>query len=108
MEYRILGPLEVVDGGRLVDVGTRKQRALLSLLLIAANRVVPLDLIIEELWSDEPPARATSSLRAYISNLRSVLEPHRGPRQPPEVLVTQAPGYSIRLDPEELDLYPFE
>src|SRR5947199_380645 len=88
----VAGAGEVVDGGRLIDVGTRKQRALLSLLLIAANRVVPLDLIIEELWSDEPPARATSSLRAYISNLRRLLEPDRGPRQPPQVLVTQAPG----------------
>src|SRR4051794_40268619 len=97
MEYRILGPLEVLSRGQLLDPGTRKQRALLSLLLLSANRAVALDQIIDELWADEPPARATSSLRAYISNLRRILEPDRGPRQPPEILVTQPPGYVLRV-----------
>ena len=70
MEYRVLGPLEVLDGGQVLGVGTRKQRALLTLLLMAANRVVTLDVIMQELWADEPPAQATNSLRVYISNLR--------------------------------------
>src|SRR3954469_6055612 len=108
MEYRILGPLEVVGGNGPLDLGSPKQRALLAVLLIHANRVIALDAVIDELWGDEPPAKATSSLQAYISNLRKVLEPGRGPGQPAQVLVTQPPGYTIRIDGDALDASRFE
>jgi DNA-binding SARP family transcriptional activator len=107
MQFRILGPLEVLDGHRLVELGRRKQRALLAVLLVHANQVVALDRLIEELWGEQPPAQATASLQAYISNLRRVLEPDRSARVPPRVLVTQPPGYRLVVAPEDLDAARF-
>jgi DNA-binding SARP family transcriptional activator len=61
-------------------------------LLVHANQVVALDPLIEELWGQQPPAQATASLQAYVSNLRRALEPDRTARTPPQVLVTQPPA----------------
>ena len=73
MQFRILGPLEVVDDGRLVDLGRRQQRALLVLLLLRANEVVSLERLIAELWEVDPPVKAASTLRVYVSHLRKAL-----------------------------------
>ena len=107
MQFRILGPLEVLDGQRRVELGRPKQRLLLAVLLVHANRVVALDRLIEELWGEQPPAQATASLQAYISNLRRVLEPSRQPRTQPRVLVTQPPGYRLVITPADLDAARF-
>ena len=108
MRFGVLGTLEVVDGERVLDLGRPKQRAVLAVLLLEANRVVGLDRLIDLLWGEEAPARSTASLQAYVSNLRRILEPGRSPRTPPEVLLTQPPGYVIRVGPEELDASRFE
>ena len=55
MEFRILGPLEVEDGGRIVDLGGPRERTLLARLLISANLAVSADRLAEDLWSGEPP-----------------------------------------------------
>src|SRR6478735_4688414 len=108
MRFRVLGPLEVTGtDGEAVDLGSPKLRALLTLLLLDAGRVVPLDRIIDQMWGDEPPASATGTLQSYVSNLRRLLEPDRGPRQPAQVLLTRPPGYSVRVDADELDLLCF-
>jgi DNA-binding SARP family transcriptional activator len=99
--------LEVLDGQRLVELGRPKQRALLAVLLVHANQVVALDRLIEELWGEEPPAQATASLQAYVSNLRRALEPGRPPRTPSRVLVTQPPGYRLVVAPTDLDAAGF-
>lgn len=83
MQYRILGPLEVVDNGTVLDLGPPKQRAVLGALLIEANRVVSLDRLIDELWGDDPPPQATASLQAYISHLRRLVEPTASHGNPP-------------------------
>ena len=75
MQFRILGPLEVLDGQCPVELGRPKQRAVLAVLLVHANQVVTLDRLIEELWGEQPPAQATASLQAYISNLRRPWSP---------------------------------
>ena len=104
MHYRVLGPVEVVDpAGRALDTGGPKQRAVLAILLMEAGRTVPLDRLVDLLWGEEPPARATASLQAYISNLRRLLEPDRAPRTPASVLVTQPPGYALRVDRGDID-----
>jgi len=108
VQLKILGPMEVVADGRPVDVGSPKQRAVLAMLVIEANRVVSLDRLIDQLWGDEPPAQATGSLQVYIANLRRALEPERPARAPAGVLVTQPPGYLIRVDPANLDAACFE
>ncbi|MGE5273181.1 MAG: BTAD domain-containing putative transcriptional regulator [Verrucomicrobiota bacterium] len=100
MEFRILGPLEVVEDGRPVEVGGQKQRALLALLLLDANSVVSRDRLIDALWEDDPPETALKALQVYVSNLRKQLGRDR--------IVTKAPGYAIRVEPGELDLERFE
>ena len=107
VQFRILGPLEVLDGQRRVELGRPKQRALLAVLLVHANQVVALDRLIEELWGEQPPAQATASLQAYVSNLRRVLEPDRPARTLPRVLVTQPPGYRLVVAPGDLDAARF-
>src|SRR5436190_2510610 len=108
VEYRVLGPIEVVEGGSPIDLGSRKQRALLALLLLNANRVMSLDSLVAQLWPDQPPARAIASLQAYIANLRRVLEPDRPARKPPQILVTRPPGYLLRVGAGQLDAVRFE
>ncbi len=104
--FQILGPLEVEVAGVPVDAGPPKQRAVLALLLLRANRVVSVDAIIDQLWGDEAPPKALGSLQAYVSNLRRILEPERSARGQASVLVTKAPGYLLRV--EGLDLFAFE
>lgn len=109
MRFRALGPLEVAGpDGALLDVGGAKPRALLTLLLADAGRVVGVDRIVSTLWGEEPPPTVTGTLQAYVSHLRRVLEPDRGPREAPTVLVTRSPGYLLRADAADLDLLRFE
>ena len=108
MQYRVLGPVEVLDpAGRPLDTGGPKQRAVLAILLMEPGRTVPLDRLVDLLWGEAPPPRATASLQAYISNLRRLLEPDRAPRTPASVLVTQPPGYALRVDRADLDAVLF-
>ena len=95
MEFRILGPLEVYEGGKAVALGGRNQRVLLALLLLNAGEVVSTDRLIDGLWGEEPPRTASTSLQNAVSQLRKVLGAGR--------LVTKSPGYLLRLDGDELD-----
>lgn len=99
-EFRLLGPLEAVIDGNPVSLAAAKPRALLALLLLNRNRVVSTEKLIDELWGDEPPARATKTLQVYVSQLRKELGPDR--------LLTRAPGYELRVDDGELDVDRFE
>ena len=107
MEFRILGPLEVVDDGRTVELGGSKPRALLAILLLRANEVVSRDHLIEDLWGERAPETASTALHGYVSQLRKALEPRRGEHEH-QVLITRAPGYLLRVDPEQFDLRRFE
>jgi DNA-binding SARP family transcriptional activator len=108
VRFRVLGPLEVTgpDGSPL-DVGGAKPRALLTLLLAEPGRVVGIDRIVGTLWGDDPPPTVTGTLQAYVSHLRRVLEPDRGPREAPTVLLTRPPGYLLWTDAADLDLLRF-
>jgi DNA-binding SARP family transcriptional activator len=100
VDFRILGPLEARDGDRLVPLGGARQRAVLALLLTRANEVVSRDWLIDELWGEHPPESAVNVLQTYVSHLRKELSADR--------LVTKPPGYMIRVQRDELDLYRFE
>src|SRR6516162_2790417 len=102
VEFRILGPVEVVSDGRVVALGSLKQRALLVLLLLHVNEVVSRDQLIDDLWGERAPETAASSLHTYVSQLRELLEEGNGAQ--PRVLVTRAPGYVLNVDPERVDL----
>lgn len=107
VEFRLLGPIEVVDDGRPVDLGPRKQRALLCLLALHANRVVTTDRILEDLWGDEAAGKE-NALWVAISRLRSALEQERDGRRQRDVLQTRDHGYLLQVDPESIDLLRFE
>ncbi len=100
MEYRILGPLEVLDDGRPVAISGSKQRALLALLLLNAGAVVSRDRLIDGLWGDAPPETAATALQVHVSQLRKIVGR--------EAIVTRSPGYMIRVGAGELDLERFE
>ena len=100
MEFRILGPLEVGDRGHPLSFEGGKQRVLLGVLLLHANKVVSSERLVDELWGAKPPARATKLVQGYVSGVRKVLGPGR--------LLTQAPGYLVQLEAGELDLHTFE
>jgi len=105
VEFRILGPVEVVSDGRVVALGSLKPRALLVILLLHANEVVSRERLIDDLWGEQPPETAAASLHTYVSQLRKVLEGNSGQ---PKLLVTRAPGYVLEVDPEHVDLNQFE
>ncbi len=100
MDFRILGPLEAEEDGRLLALGGAKQRALLALLLLHANEVVPRDRLIDELWGERPPETAATALQGYVSGLRKTLGSER--------IVTRAPGYLLSIEPDALDVGRFE
>ena len=106
MDYCILGPLEVMDGGEPIDVGSRQQRGLLALLLLNANHFVATERILDELWHDDPIGKERT-LWVYISRLRSVLEPGRQAHARSEVLVTRDHGYSLVVDDADVDAHRF-
>jgi DNA-binding SARP family transcriptional activator/tetratricopeptide (TPR) repeat protein len=100
LEFRILGPLEVLAEGRPLVLGGLKQRALLALLLIEANRVVSIERLIGVLWEGEPTETAGKALQVYVSQLRKLVGRER--------VQTKAPGYLLRVDDDELDLTRFQ
>jgi DNA-binding SARP family transcriptional activator len=107
LQYRLLGGLAVTSGGRELDLATPKQRAVLAVLLLERDRVVSVDRLIELLWG-ESADKPLSSLQAYVSRLRSLLEPDRRPRDPATVLISQSPGYRLAAPRGDVDLYRFE
>ena len=102
MEFRVLGPLEVLDAGRPLDLGAPRQRALLAVLLLNANEVVSTDRLAEALWPGGIPRTAVKAIQVYVSALRKALGDARN------VLETRGPGYVLRVAPGELDLHEFE
>lgn len=108
VRIRVLGPLEAEVDGRATDLGGLRQRAVVALLLTARGEVVPVDRLIDDLWSGEPPPRATGALQACISNLCKALEPDRAPRTPARVLISAGPGYAIRLPVGAVDGWEVE
>jgi DNA-binding SARP family transcriptional activator len=101
MQFRILGPLEVIDDGSEISFAGASQRALLALLLLHANEVVSSDRLLDELWEAEPPGSGVTALQVRVSQLRKALG------RAAERLETKAPGYVLRVGPEELDLDRF-
>jgi two-component SAPR family response regulator len=100
MEFRVLGPLEVVEDGRRVPLDRQRLRALLAFLLLHANEAISSDRLIDEVWGPEAPKTASASLQNYVSRLRKVIGT--------DALLSQPPGYVLRVDPERFDLARFE
>ena len=101
VEFRILGPVQAVRGGRELALGGPKQRAVLALLLVAAGWVVPAERLAEELWDSCPPPGAAGTLRSYVSRLRRLLRPDAA-------LIARGGGYALAAEPGQLDASGFE
>jgi DNA-binding SARP family transcriptional activator len=101
MQFRILGPLEVTGDGEQIALGGASQRALLAVLLLHANEVVSSDLLIDQLWGDEPPASGVTALQVRVSQLRKALGKNAAR------LETSPSGYVLRVEPDEFDLDSF-
>jgi DNA-binding SARP family transcriptional activator len=97
MDFRILGPVEVVSEGQQVSLAGQRQRALLAYLLVHANEAVPAERLLDELWMEQPRG-GVAALHSQISRLRKLL----GDR-----IVSSGSGYAIRIEPDELDLERF-
>jgi predicted ATPase/DNA-binding SARP family transcriptional activator len=102
VEFRVLGPLEVVAGGQPLDLGTPRQRGLLGLLLVHAGEVVSYDRVVEDLWDGDPPATARHTLQGYVHRLRRTLGADAWR------LTTRPPGYQLKVSTGELDAQRFQ
>lgn len=105
LRIHCLGAVRAQVDGEPVDLGGRRQRSVLAVLVAAGGRTVSTDRFLDEVWEGEPPPSATGALQAYVSRLRSALEPTRRPRDPARVLVSAAPGYALRLPVEAVDVW---
>lgn len=108
LDFRILGPLEVVGENGPLRLGGPKQRAVLAILLLNANRVVPVDRVADELYGDAIPTSALTQIQAHISHLRRLLDPDLSAGATGSLIETRPPGYLIRLRADQLDLRRFE
>jgi DNA-binding SARP family transcriptional activator len=102
VEFKVLGPLEVLDAGRALDLGAPQQRAVLAFLLLHANEIVSTERLAEALWPAGIPKTAAKAIQVYVSALRKALGGAR------DALETRGPGYVLRVGPGELDLHEFE
>ena len=93
MEFRILGPLEVVEGDRQIQLGGRKPRALLAMLILRRRQIVAVDDLIEAVWGDEAPKTADHSVQVYVSELRKALDTP----DTSTIVVRRDPGYALEL-----------
>ncbi|MDX6720372.1 MAG: hypothetical protein QOJ63_2626, partial [Solirubrobacteraceae bacterium] len=100
MELRILGPLEVVEEDRTLDLGARKQQALLGVLALRPREVVSTARLIDDLWGESPPASAAKAIQGYVSGLRKAIGG--------SAIVTKAGGYLVVVDPDALDAERFD
>src|SRR5215210_5343619 len=100
MDFRLLGPLEVFAGPAQLQIAAGRQRALLAILLLHANRTVSRDQIVDGLWGEDVPSSAQKMVQIHVSQLRKALPEPR--------LRTRAPGYLLEVRHDELDLARFE
>ncbi|GAA0428440.1 SARP family transcriptional regulator [Acrocarpospora corrugata] len=101
MEFRVLGPVEAWHGGRLVCAPAGRQRALLAALVLRRGRVVPVDLLVDEVFGDDPPRSARNALQTYVTRLRQALGPLGGRVR------TRAPGYLLEAPADAIDAERF-
>src|SRR5215217_921409 len=93
LEFRLLGSLEVLADGRAIAVRAGKQRAALAVLLLHANDVVSIDAFADALWGEQPPPTAAAAIQNSLGQQR---------------IETRAPGYRLRVEPDEVDALRFE
>jgi DNA-binding SARP family transcriptional activator len=105
MKFSVLGSIEVTAAGAQLELGGVKQRAILAYLVLHANKVVPTSQILNAMWDGVPPPTARKMVQNAVSGIRRVLSGHGGLGGP--VLRTHQPGYQLRMNTDDIDLYQF-
>ena len=108
LHLHVLGELTATRDGAVVDLGGRRQRAVLAGLIMQRDQVVPADRLVDCVWGDHPPTNASGALQAYVSHLRRRLEPDATARHRSGVIARAGPGYVLRLAPDAVDAWAFE
>src|SRR5918992_374318 len=108
MEFRILGPTEVQDGGRRIPLPVGRGRALLALLMLHAGEPVSADRLIDELWGESPPPTARTVVHGLVSRLRVLLEPGRDKAQSSALLQTSGSGYRLAIESDAVGAHRFQ
>ncbi|MFF0730907.1 BTAD domain-containing putative transcriptional regulator [Streptomyces chartreusis] len=104
----MLGPVTAWDAdGNTIALKGPRHRSVLARLIVARGRVVPVAHLVDDLW-DDPPADPVGALRTFVAALRRALEPDRSPRTPARLLVTEGPGYALRVPTDAVDAWWFE
>lgn len=103
MEFRLLGPVEVVNSTGPLPVGATKIRTLLAALVLAQGRIVSTDRLVDIIWDDDPPATARALIQTYVSGLRRAIGDPKA-----EIISTRPPGYLARIPDQSLDRHRFE
>lgn len=108
VDVEVLGHVTLKVGDERRTPSAPKARQVLALLLVNANRMVSIDVLIEELWAEQPPRSALSALQTYVFQLRQLLRKIRPGESPKQLLVTTPNGYEFRVPPENVDLQRYE
>ncbi|MFY1671796.1 BTAD domain-containing putative transcriptional regulator [Plantactinospora sp. WMMB334] len=102
VEFRVLGDVQARIGGRAVEIGHRRQRCVLAVLLVEADRPVPVERLLDRAWGERLPQRARETLHGYLSRLRRALAAAGSPGP-----TRQPGGYRLAVDPTTVDLHRF-
>ncbi|GAA2382206.1 hypothetical protein GCM10010420_00010 [Streptomyces glaucosporus] len=111
MEIRVLGPLTAVERGVSIVPSAAKPRQILALLALQADHVVTVPTLMEEIWGENVPRSAATTLQTYILQLRrriAVALEDDPTREAKDVLVTQHGGYLLQVQPGQVDVQEFE
>ena len=108
LRLRVLGELAATRDGAVLDLGGRRQRAVLAALVILRDQVVSAERLVGCVWGDHPPANPAGAIQAYVSHLRRRLQPEAVARKRDGVIVSEAAGYVLRLAPDSVDAWCFE
>jgi DNA-binding SARP family transcriptional activator len=100
VDYRLLGPVEIVADGKTLPLGRRQERLLLALLVLSANQLVPAERLISLLWQEKVPDTPSRTLQVYVSRLRKALPAG-------QTLEARDQGYQLTVDPSTIDVHRF-
>jgi DNA-binding SARP family transcriptional activator/tetratricopeptide (TPR) repeat protein len=107
VEFRLLGEVELRVGQRPLEVGTRRQQAVLAALVVDAERPVDMETLIDRIWDDAPPVRARDVLYSHISRIRRLLAEAAAAGETPARIEHRPAGYLLSVDPDAVDLHRF-